>query len=65
MIVGSLKAGALYRMRFEGDTLIEREVLIKDLARIRDIEVAADGEIYLLLEHGSGGQIVRMLPVDN
>jgi glucose/arabinose dehydrogenase/mono/diheme cytochrome c family protein len=64
MIVGSLKTSTLYRMRFEGKKLIEREVLLKGLARIRDIEVAANGEIYLLLEHESGGKIVRMLPVD-
>ncbi len=28
----------------QGNTLIEREVLIKDLARMRDVEVAANGE---------------------
>ena len=36
--------------------------LIEDLARIRDIETGPGGVIYLLLEHASGGQIVRMTP---
>jgi len=36
--------------------------LIKNLARIRDIEVGYDGLIYLLLESDAGGEIVRLVP---
>jgi len=62
IIVGSLKAADLYRIEIRDNEVINREVLIKGLARIRDVEVGLDGEIYLLLEHGSGGQIVRLVP---
>ncbi len=64
LLVGSLKGSDLYRFAMEDGVLRERETVIEDLARIRDIDVGADGEIYLLLEHASGGQIVRMTVVD-
>lgn len=63
LIVGTLKATELYRMELKGNEVIHRETLLKDLARIRDIEVGPDGNIYLLLEHASGAQIVRMVSV--
>jgi glucose/arabinose dehydrogenase len=61
-LVGSLKATELYRFVIEDDKLVHSELLLKDLARIRDIETGPDGSIYLLLEHGSGSQIVRLTP---
>jgi len=64
LIVGTLKATELYRMVLEGDRVVQRETLIRGLARIRDIEVAPDGTILLLLEHASGGRIVRLVPVE-
>ena len=42
--------------------VVETETLFQDLARLRDIEVGPDGVIYLLLEHNSGGRILRMTP---
>ncbi len=62
LIAGSLKAATLYRFVLEGEDVVKEEILIKDLARIRDIEVGYDGLIYLLLEHTSGGQLVRLVP---
>ena len=64
LIVGSLKATELFRFVVEGDKHVHSEVLIKDLARIRDVEAGPDGLIYLLLEHESGSQIVRLVPED-
>ena len=63
MLVGSLKAADLYRVKIVDGALVEQEKLIEDLARIRDIEVDAAGQVYLLLEHASGGQILKMVPV--
>ena len=40
----------------------ERETVIGDLARIRDIEVGPGGKIFILLEHEAGSLIVRMDP---
>lgn len=63
LIVGSLKATELYRFRIgPGGEMLEREVLLRDLARIRDIEVAHDGTLLLLLEHAAGSRIVRLAP---
>ncbi len=61
LLVGSLKATELYRMVVEGDEVVHQETIISDLARIRDIEHGADGTIYLLLEHDTGGHIVKLV----
>jgi len=64
LIVGSLKAADLYRIRLEDNQFVYKEVLIDNLARIRDVEVGPAGEIYLLLAHTSGGKIVKVTPAD-
>jgi len=61
-IVGSLKATELYRFVVDGSNHLHSEILLKDLARIRDVETGPDGTIYLLLEHATDGQIVRLVP---
>ena len=60
LLVGSLKAADLIRLRIEDGQLLERESLSENLARIRDVEIGLAGELYLLLEHASGGQVVRV-----
>jgi glucose/arabinose dehydrogenase len=62
IIVGSLKATELYRIKMDGDKAIGRERLVGNLGRIRDVEAGPDGAIYLLFEHELGGQIVRLVP---
>ncbi|MEM7413750.1 MAG: PQQ-dependent sugar dehydrogenase [Myxococcota bacterium] len=62
LIVGTLKARTLYRLRIRDGKLVDEEKLITGLARIRDVEVGADGLVYLLLEHGQEGTIVRLVP---
>lgn len=60
IIVGTLRASDLVRMRVTNHQLVHRETLLEDLVRFRDIEVGPAGEIYLLLEHDSGGQIIKL-----
>jgi glucose/arabinose dehydrogenase len=62
-IVGTLKATELYRFVLDGERVVHRETLLKGIARIRDVAVGPDGFVYLLLEHASGGRIVRLVPV--
>ncbi|NOX51043.1 MAG: hypothetical protein GXP16_10995 [Gammaproteobacteria bacterium] len=62
VLIGSLKGSSLFRMVFEGKNLVHRETLIKDLARIRDVEVGFDGLVYLLLENKAGSTIVKLVP---
>jgi glucose/arabinose dehydrogenase len=64
-LVGSLKGSELYRIVLDNnDRYVYSEVLLKRLARIRDIETGPDGNVYLLLEHKGGGQILRLVPAD-
>jgi glucose/arabinose dehydrogenase len=65
MIVGTLKATELYRMVLEGDRVVHRETLLKGYGRIRDVATGADGYVYLLIEHASGGRIVRLVPLQD
>jgi glucose/arabinose dehydrogenase len=61
-LVGSLKATELYRFVIDGDRLVHTELLLADLARIRDVETGPDGNVYLLLEHEAGSRVVRLVP---
>ena len=61
IIVGTLRASDLLRMRVTDHQLVRQETLLEDVVRFRDIEVGAAGEIYLLLEHDSGGQIIKLV----
>ena len=65
LIAGTLKATELYRWVLDdetGERVAHTETLLAGIARIRDVETAPDGTLLLLLEHGSGGQIVRLAP---
>jgi aldose sugar dehydrogenase len=62
LLVGSLKAGSLYRLRIEEERLIEQEQLLANFGRIRDVEMGGDGFVYLALEHNETGSVWRMVP---
>ncbi len=62
MLVGSLKAQTLYRVRVRNGELLEQEKLVTGLGRIRDVEVGRDGLIYVAIEHGDNGSIIRLSP---
>ena len=64
LIVATLKAEKLIRVRPLASGEYEREALIDKIARIRDVEQANDGGILLLLEHSSGAVVVKLKPVD-
>ncbi len=50
-LLGSLKAGTLFRVALDGERVIGRETLI-------------DGLVYLLLESTNDAKIVRLVPAD-
>lgn len=62
LLVGSLKASSLYRLRIEDDKLIEQEQLIAGFGRIRDVEMGDDGFVYIVLEHNDDGSLWRLVP---
>jgi glucose/arabinose dehydrogenase len=64
IIAGTLRATDLLRMEVVDGKVVHTEVLLEDLARFRDIETGTNGELYLLLEHKSGSQIIQLVPSD-
>lgn len=62
ILVGSLKAQTLYRLRIEDGALQETEKIVTNVGRIRDVEMGADGFVYLAVEHADGGALVRIRP---
>lgn len=62
LLVGSLKASTLYRLRIEGGKPVEQEKLITDFGRIRDVEMGDDGFVYIVIEHGEAGSLWRLVP---
>lgn len=62
ILMGTLKSRQLFRFSIEDNRVIEQELLLDDFARVRDIETNPEGEIFLLLEHGAGSRIVRLVP---
>ncbi|MDG2277839.1 MAG: PQQ-dependent sugar dehydrogenase, partial [Pseudomonadales bacterium] len=61
LLVGSLKGRTLYRMEVVDNVVVHTEALVSNLTRFRDIETGPNGEIYVLLEHNSGGQILELV----
>jgi glucose/arabinose dehydrogenase len=63
IIAGTLRATDLLRMEVVDNEVVHTEILLEDLARFRDIETGAEGQLYILLEHATGGQVIRLVPV--
>jgi glucose/arabinose dehydrogenase len=63
ILAGTLRATDLLRMEVQDNKVIHTEVLLEDLARFRDIETSPTGELYILLEHKTESQIIRLVPV--
>lgn len=61
-LMGALSGRALLRVGLEGDTASELE-RFQWGARIREVEQAPDGSLWVL-EDGSGGRLLRLVPAD-
>lgn len=59
LLVSSIASGNLRRLRIDGDTLIEDELLFNDHGRLRDVASGPDGLIYVLTTEG---QVLRLSP---
>lgn len=64
LLVGSLKAQTLYRLRLKDGEETKVEKIVVGIGRIRDIEVAIDGSIYVVVEHGDHGSLYRITPIN-
>lgn len=57
---GALAGQALWRLRLDGDRIVEREALLSDLGeRIRDVRQGPDGWLYLLTD-SPYGRVLRL-----
>jgi glucose/arabinose dehydrogenase len=61
LFVGALVGQHLRRLEMRGDKVIEEEVLLKGLSRIRDVETGPDGYLYLLTDDFNG-KVLRLEP---
>ncbi|MGI9309574.1 MAG: PQQ-dependent sugar dehydrogenase, partial [Gammaproteobacteria bacterium] len=64
IIVGTLRATDLWRLEVVDNEVVHKEVLLENLARFRDIELGPNGELYILLEHKTESQIIRLVPAN-
>jgi glucose/arabinose dehydrogenase len=61
LLVSSLAAEELRRLRIEGGRVIKQEVLFKGIGRIRDVVVGPDGLVYVAFN--TPDRIARLVPV--
>jgi aldose sugar dehydrogenase len=61
LLIGSLNPGGLVRLRIAGESVIGEERLLPDIGRVRDVAVAADGSLLLLLDSPDAA-ILRVTP---
>jgi len=64
LLVGSLRAQTLFRVRIEAGKVVEKERLVTKLGRIRDVEMGHDGFVYVLVEHNQTGSLLRLVPTN-
>jgi glucose/arabinose dehydrogenase len=61
LLVSSLAAEDLRRLRIDGDRLVKQEVLFKGVGRLRDVVVGPDGLVYVAFNVPD--RIARLVPV--
>lgn len=60
LLVGALREQCLVRLVLDGDRVVREERLFqRELGRIRDVRVGADGWVYLLTD-SSRGKLIRV-----
>ncbi len=63
LLIGGLAGQALVRLKFEGDRVVGEERVVDGIGRVRDVEVAADGSVLVLIDAPAPfGEIVRITP---
>lgn len=62
LLVGTLRARTLLRLRLDGDRIVDEERLLQDVGeRIRDVRQGPDGLLYLVTD-APAGRILRLQP---
>lgn len=63
LLISGLNPGALVRVRLEDGRVVGEERMLRDVGRIRDVEVVDDGSVLVLIDAGEGG-ILRVTPAE-
>lgn len=64
LFVGGLRDQSVTRMRLDGNEVIEQEIVLKDIGRVRDVAYNPhDGYLYVVLN--SPNTVVRLVPAKN
>ena len=63
LLVGSLRYRYLNLCKLEGNEIVSEEILLKNIGRLRSVEVGPDGYIYVGVE--GPGTVYRLVPVDD
>ncbi len=58
-LIGGLRAESLVRLKIEGDRVTGEQRLAEGIGRVRDIEVAPDGALLVLID-GESGSLLRL-----
>jgi glucose/arabinose dehydrogenase len=61
VLSGSLRFNYLNRSVIKDNKIIQEEILLKDVSRLRDVKMGPDGYIYIATE--TPGYIFRLIPV--
>ena len=61
LFVGSLRPGALVRLKLDGGRVVEEARYLPNVGRVRDVVQGPDGLLYLLTD-ASDGQLLRVAP---
>jgi glucose/arabinose dehydrogenase len=61
LLVSALKPAAIVRLEVEGDRVVGEERLLTDQGRVRDIQEAADGALWVITDEPSG-KLLRVTP---
>ncbi|MEZ4219250.1 MAG: PQQ-dependent sugar dehydrogenase [Myxococcota bacterium] len=62
LLQASLAATKLVRVVTDGASARRAETLLEGIGRLRDVEVAPDGTVLLLVEHRAGSLVLRLVP---
>ncbi|UWQ99383.1 PQQ-dependent sugar dehydrogenase [Rhodobacteraceae bacterium S2214] len=54
LLIGSLNPGALVRLKMTDGLVTGEERLLTDVGRVRDVEVTADGRVFVLIDDTDG-----------
>ncbi len=62
LLVGSLRYKYLNLCKVEGDRIVSQELLMKNIGRVRSVEVDPKGYVYVSVENP--GMIYRLMPIE-